>query len=89
MPASLGAFVLEILRFFAPWVNGRAREVIGTVVTCLAVVAWAALQVLPFVVPPAVTVGDVVTVPVDVPVSTDIPVPPVDSGPFDAPAEVE
>jgi hypothetical protein len=62
----VGELLLVMLRFFWPLANARVREVVGTVVTVLAVVGGIATQVLPLVTaPPAVVVGDVVTVPAE------------------------
>lgn len=62
--SKVGELLLMVLRFFWPLANERTREVVGTIITALAVVGAAATQVLPLVTAPApkVVVGDVVTV---------------------------
>jgi hypothetical protein len=71
MSPKLNELLLAILRFVWPFANAKTKEIVGTVVTCLAIVGAVASQVLPYFVAvptPTVVVGDVVTVPADVPV---------------------
>lgn len=62
--AKVGELAMMVLRFFWPLANARTQEVVGTIITALAIVGAAATQVLPLLpaTAPKAVVGDVVTV---------------------------